>query len=550
MTDCSDDYLATTAPPADMLPFLGRPGAYSFAGRIFWAVLERTMTAMDELAMLQPAAETEEAGQQQLAVVTLRPGAGFHRVVERMGGGGPSTTQHRITYLAAVHEARAAQGGCCCESSDGGGGGDATSALTAMNTGTTGSSVESSSQQWLSDLVAREYSYYGERGRRRAPMLSMTDIEHRVRKMLGEDAFAVVARATVEDWERGGGGGGGHHAAAGKNAGVVDGLLRRLTDTWVCFGEGPRWDVQLFETIMRDKPELAREVIDTLAATRRHHILGLSRGWKQTAYEDQAEMVGLLTGVHALLCFWDPTRDARGEAQKRLVDAAIEAGVERFAPSEWSMGEKLEDCMDSFPWYSSKLAVREYLYEINKTKKVIQYSLFQPGSFMEYLGHPQQTCEHVVAIPMLANLPGRRIIGLEGHLGDAVTYTSVRDIAGVVAAAVEYEGEWPVVGGIQGDRLSLEQLQEIGERIQGKPFRRGVLKQQDVEAGVLALDDLPRVAHPSIPEDQVEAFSNVAVRGMLLSTARGGWTTTSEWNELLPDYKFMSVEDFAKKLSL
>lgn len=44
-------------------------------------------------------------------------------------------------------------------------------------------------------------------------------------------------------------------------------------------------------------------------------------------------MVDLLSGYHTLLCFWDPTKDPGAKTQKGLVNAAIEAGVKRYAPS-------------------------------------------------------------------------------------------------------------------------------------------------------------------------------------------------------------------------
>lgn len=37
----------------------------------------------------------------------------------------------------------------------------------------------------------------------------------------------------------------------------------------------------------------------------------------------------------------------------------------------------------------------------------------------------------------------------------------------------------------------------------GKPVQMDVLHEEDVQAGVLKADDLPLVAHPSIPKDQV-----------------------------------------------
>lgn len=186
--------------------------------------------------------------------------------------------------------------------------------------------------------------------------------------------------------------------------------------------------------------------------------------------------------------------------------------------------------------------------------------------FMEFLAYPQQTTKYISPIPGIVLLNDKRIIALEGHLDDALTFTSVRDIAGVVAAAVEYQGEWPTVGGINGDRLSLRSIQKIAEelyseyissyrhyiatnRSTGTPFKVDILQKSDVEAGVVKLDDLPAIEHEAIPKEKRAQFAKLATRGLLLSAARGAWTVTDEWNKLLPSYKFTSVEEFVAGLA-
>ncbi|CEJ94759.1 hypothetical protein VHEMI10272 [[Torrubiella] hemipterigena] len=305
---------------------------------------------------------------------------------------------------------------------------------------------------------------------------------------------------------------------------------------------------------------LGREVLDTLVGTGKHEILVLGRGDSsnsgvlpgviriQTAFDNHTELVTLLDDVHTLLCFWSPAKDPGAEAQKRLVNAAIDAGVRRFAPSSWSTGSKLEECLDVYPFYASKLAMLDYLQEINKDKKVIEYTSFEVGMFMEFLAYPQQTTKHISPIPGIVLLNDKRIIALEGHLDDALTFTSVEDIAGVVAVAVEYQGEWPAVGGINGDRLSLRSIQRIAEKLYGTPFRVDILQQSDVEAGVVKLDDLPAIEHAAIPKEKRAQFAKLATRGLLLSAARGAWTVTDDWNKLLSNYKFTSVEDFVARL--
>ena len=148
-------------------------------------------------------------------------------------------------------------------------------------------------------------------------------------------------------------------------------------------------------------------------------------------------------------------------------------------------GKELDKSISVFPWYAGKVEMRKYMAAINANKKVcsavdavrflyspyllqvIEYTLFQPGVFMEYIGYPKKTAKHMTVIHTVAGFESRRIIGLQGHFDDHVTFTSVQDIAEVVARAIEYEGEWPVWGGISGDKLSLNQIKDIGEKLQG-----------------------------------------------------------------------------------
>jgi hypothetical protein len=48
-----------------------------------------------------------------------------------------------------------------------------------------------------------------------------------------------------------------------------------------------------------------------------------------------------------------------------------------------------------------------------------------------------------------------------------ITLTTVQDFAAVVARAIEYEGEWPVVSGIRGTTLSVGELVALGEKMRG-----------------------------------------------------------------------------------
>lgn len=63
-----------------------------------------------------------------------------------------------------------------------------------------------------------------------------------------------------------------------------------------------------------------------------------------------------------------------------------------------------------------------------------------------------------------------RILLPEGGTSNRITLTTAQDLANVVAKAVEYEGEWPAVGGIRGVELSFSELIALGEKIRGASY--------------------------------------------------------------------------------
>lgn len=62
----------------------------------------------------------------------------------------------------------------------------------------------------------------------------------------------------------------------------------------------------------------------------------------------------------------------------------------------------------------------------------------------------------------------RRAVVVDGY-DFIMTFTTVQDLARVVAQVVDYDGEWPAIGGIRGNRVSVSQILKIGERVRGTP---------------------------------------------------------------------------------
>ncbi|KAL2850096.1 NmrA-like family-domain-containing protein [Aspergillus pseudodeflectus] len=263
---------------------------------------------------------------------------------------------------------------------------------------------------------------------------------------------------------------------------------------------------------------VASEIIDVLVATKKHEILIFSRKdapsdkpvegvtWIKPDYDSFEQLTQTLQGVHTLLSFVTEQEGAESPIQKRLITAAVQAGVKRFAPSEWATSTT-----QHLPWYAYKAEIRRYLAELNKDKKVLEYTLFQPGLFANYFTRPYKSSTYIHQIETPIDFEKRRAILVEDGDEGVITLTTVQDFAAVVARAIEYEGEWPVVSGIRGTTLSVRELIALGEKLRG-PFKIERVKASDFEAGTWETSWIPRVDHPSIPPEQVDVFSKLGTK--------------------------------------
>jgi len=84
----------------------------------------------------------------------------------------------------------------------------------------------------------------------------------------------------------------------------------------------------------------------------------------------------------------------------------------------------------------------------------------------DYLVPQGSAAKHFKPVNLPIDFQNRRAIIL-GDNDALVTLTTVNDVANVVARAVEYEGEWPTVGGINGTTMRTSRLLEIGEKVRG-----------------------------------------------------------------------------------
>ncbi|KAI1085985.1 NAD(P)-binding protein [Rostrohypoxylon terebratum] len=305
-------------------------------------------------------------------------------------------------------------------------------------------------------------------------------------------------------------------------------------------------------TVAGGSGQVSREVIDALLESKKHEVTVLSRReapasaqipselhWKVVDYNDKKALVDVLRGTHTLLSFVQTLSDPDQRSQKNLIDACIEAGVKRFAPSEYGSQGTVD--MD---WLRVKVNIREYLEEVNRKEQVLEYTLFQPGLFLDYLAYPYKTSKYVDQLQTVFDFQNRRAIVVEGHEDAIITLTAIADIAKIVARAVEYEGTWPKIGGIRGNRVTFSQILEIGEKIRGRPFAIDKVKVEDLENGELKTNWNIEAIHQMVSADQAAAFLKAVSIGILLSSSKGAWDISDDMNRLFPDFEFTSIEKF------
>ncbi|KAM0473813.1 hypothetical protein ACHAPX_007859 [Trichoderma viride] len=308
-------------------------------------------------------------------------------------------------------------------------------------------------------------------------------------------------------------------------------------------------------TIAGGSGPVAREIIDALLVTGQHDITILSRRdasnndaipgttWRTVDYSNQSALVEALKGTHTLLSFVQIMHESGQESQKQLIDAAVAAGVKRFAPSEYGSSGTAH-----MSWYAGKEVAREYLRNLNANGKVLEYTLFQPGLFLDYLASPYQTAKHVAPLDVFINYEKLRAIVIDGHEDVTITLTTAADAAAVIAKAIDSDNEWPEISGIQGDRATLSQVIKLGEKVRGRPFTVTKVRLDDLKAGSINIPWRVERTHSAIKEEDAQNMAKIVVIGILLSSLEGGWDVSDELNQRFPDYEFTKMEGFLSKV--
>ncbi|CAD0108151.1 unnamed protein product [Aureobasidium uvarum] len=239
-------------------------------------------------------------------------------------------------------------------------------------------------------------------------------------------------------------------------------------------------------------------------------------------YSDHKSLVSALHGVHTILSFIGGSASALQNAQLSLLSAAKEAGVTRFAPSEYA-GKGY----DGVDLYAGKAIVWDAV-----RKSGLQYTRFDCGIFMNTFatGTPYGESE------ALANLrPWNFVINMKAGTAelpasgdDKIVFTEMNDVARFVIASLELQ-IWPGVSGMRGDVKTYREVIAIAERVQRRKF---LVREDSVSAMEKQMKEVPETSF----------YNQVRI-----ALTKGWGLVGDELNKAFPNFELTGVEEYMSK---
>jgi nucleoside-diphosphate-sugar epimerase len=177
---------------------------------------------------------------------------------------------------------------------------------------------------------------------------------------------------------------------------------------------------------------------------------------------------------------------------------------------------------------------------------VLEYTLFQPSIFMDYFAHPSPLSPGLITWPFFIDFEKRRAMVLDDG-NQPLVVTAISDISEVLLLALDDPEPWPAIGGMRGERTSINKLVALGKDLRGGDWNIEYLKSEDITKGELTASWVPIMSHPVIPEENRELFSKDFVLMFLEGIRRGAWDVSDEFNQRYTEYNFWSAKEYLGK---
>lgn len=239
-------------------------------------------------------------------------------------------------------------------------------------------------------------------------------------------------------------------------------------------------------------------------------------------YSSHKSLIAVLKGVDTVVSVTSAIDGTQAQIQINLLNAAVQAGCKRFAPSQWGFGSKGWENVSTLKWTSEGV-----WDECLKKKDQIECGRFNTGSFMNYIGlgmfptpskmtqqmelqqmasnggyasGEDEVCQGLLRQGDLNDKSGAFLIGLKNAIAELpqkddgtwprITMTSLRDIGRFFVASLALP-VWEEDMSMVGETLTMGELLAHAEAVTGKKFNVDVVSRADLEKSMrlLAPDD-------------------------------------------------------------
>jgi acetolactate synthase small subunit len=279
---------------------------------------------------------------------------------------------------------------------------------------------------------------------------------------------------------------------------------------------------------------VGRNIVDAILATDKYSVIVFSRQDSfnlvpngvtvvMVDYNNHSQLVKALHDVHTVIsCIADMNESCR-DSQIALLNASLEAGVKRFAPSEWAGPSEKNTAIEFYT------KIKKPVVDAVKNSG-IEYTLFLNGLFMDYFATPQKSNPYLQ--PMVFGVDINKCTAWFAGTGDEpINVTLLEDVAKLVAASLDLD-KWEPYSGMIGSRTSWNEIVRLGEKVRGQKFD---VKQQTIEEMLTTRNPNPTDLLDNLYQDAMVQF------------VRGEVEYQSTLNECFSQIKLTKIDEFIEK---
>lgn len=198
-------------------------------------------------------------------------------------------------------------------------------------------------------------------------------------------------------------------------------------------------------------------------------------------YESKQSLVNALKGQQAVVSLF--SGDAIGQHQIPLIDAAIEAGIYRFMPSEF--GSDSEHPRNDVPIYEGKRNTLAYLKHIAAENPSFTYTAIMSGPFLDF----------GLMVPIFLDCKNRSVPLIDGGNGRVSTSTRQQVGLAVAGALKSADSTKNRVIKFAGATVTQNQLLRIAEATTGSKWKVENIDSREAEASAFEELNKPNPNH-------------------------------------------------------